>query len=105
MDIVLDDHLDAETVAWLTSPDNPAVAVLTGWLALGESLSREYAARFHSRTLEIIPETWNDGILDGHASNYLRVRFPGPREKIGKIVMVTLTEAVYPIATGSILNS
>jgi threonylcarbamoyladenosine tRNA methylthiotransferase MtaB len=74
-------------------------------IALGESLSREYVARFHSRTLEVIPETWNDGILDGHASNYLRVRFPGPREEIGQIVMVTLTEAHYPIATGSLLKS
>lgn len=69
-------------------------------IAIGEDLSKRYVSRFLNQTLDVVPETWKDGFLDGHASNYIRVRFQGDASEIGSIVPVTIQEAAFPIASG-----
>jgi threonylcarbamoyladenosine tRNA methylthiotransferase MtaB len=69
-------------------------------IAIGEDLSNRYVSRFLGSTLDVVPETWKDGILDGHASNYIRIRFPGDESRIGTMTSVILKEATYPIAKG-----
>lgn len=71
-------------------------------IALGEDLARRHVSRFVGQVLEVVPETWKDGVLDGHSSNYVRVRFAGPKELIGRIVAVVLADAGVPIASGRV---
>lgn len=68
---------------------------------LSDQLAKEYASDFENEVVEVIPEERsndeeNSNVLIGYSDNYLKVRFTGTDEMIGKIVRVKITKAGYP---------
>ena len=73
-------------------------------LELSDELALDYAKKFQDKILDVIPETYNNGKLIGHTSNYLKVEFEGNKELIGEIVNVKIVESNYPINKGVIIK-
>ncbi|MFG6121110.1 MULTISPECIES: tRNA (N(6)-L-threonylcarbamoyladenosine(37)-C(2))-methylthiotransferase MtaB [Thalassobacillus] len=78
-------------------------------IELSDQQAKEYASRFENDVLEVIPEeedkeTENGGVLIGYTDNYLKVKFEGSKELIGKIVKVKITEAGYPYNEGQFVR-
>lgn len=70
-------------------------------IELSDQQAKEYASRFEDEILEVIPEervreASEADILEGYTDNYLKVRFKGTQDMIGKIIRVKLTKAGYP---------
>lgn len=70
-------------------------------IELSDQQAKEYASRFEDEVLEVIPEervreVSEADILEGYTDNYLKVRFKGTQDMIGKIIRVKLTKAGYP---------
>jgi len=66
-------------------------------LDLSKELHQAYAKRFIGRELEVIfEEIDKEGYLQGHASNYLKVKAKGPRSWIGEIKKVTMEKYEAP---------
>lgn len=67
-------------------------------IALSNQLAKEYASSYEREVLEVIPEERDKetGLLTGYTPNYLRIRFNGSDDMIGKIVKVKMTKADYP---------
>ncbi|WP_404453059.1 tRNA (N(6)-L-threonylcarbamoyladenosine(37)-C(2))-methylthiotransferase MtaB [Virgibacillus necropolis] len=68
---------------------------------LSNQLAKEYASEYENEVVEVIPEerskdAENPNMLVGYSDNYLKVRFPGSDDLIGKIVRVKITKAGYP---------
>ena len=51
----------------------------------------------------VIPETYLDGYLTGHTDNYLKVKFQGCEELIGKTIKVSIEEYKDKILIGKVL--
>ena len=65
---------------------------------LSERLQLAYARRFVGDVLEVIPERTykgapDSGLLSGYSDNYLNIVFEGPKEWIGRMCRVKVTEA------------
>ncbi|NIK29701.1 threonylcarbamoyladenosine tRNA methylthiotransferase MtaB [Thalassobacillus devorans] len=78
-------------------------------IELSDQQAKEYASRFENDVLEVIPEeedkeTENGGILIGYTDNYLKVKFEGSKDLIGKIVKVKITKAGYPYNEGQFVR-
>jgi len=71
-------------------------------LELSKELSMKYAMDNMNRELDVIPESFKDGMLAGHSDNYLLIKFPGDKSLIGKIVKVRIIEPGYPENLGRI---
>ncbi|WP_430785173.1 tRNA (N(6)-L-threonylcarbamoyladenosine(37)-C(2))-methylthiotransferase MtaB [Virgibacillus flavescens] len=76
---------------------------------LSDQLAKEYASNFENEVVEVIPEERskdeeNSNILIGYSDNYLKVRFAGTDEMIGKIVRVKITKAGYPYNDGTFVR-
>lgn len=72
---------------------------------LSEELAKEYALRYQDEVLEVIPEERvldeeNPNMLVGYTDNYLKVKFEGSQDMIGKIVRVKITKSGYPYNEG-----
>ncbi|ASK63149.1 tRNA (N(6)-L-threonylcarbamoyladenosine(37)-C(2))-methylthiotransferase MtaB [Virgibacillus phasianinus] len=68
---------------------------------LSNQLAKEYASDYENEVVEVIPEERtqdgeNPNMLMGYSDNYLKVRFEGSDDMIGKIVRVKITKAGYP---------
>lgn len=67
---------------------------------LSDQLAKEYASDYENEVVEIIPEERakdkDNPMLEGYSDNYLKVRFVGSNDMIGKIVRVKITKAGYP---------
>lgn len=68
---------------------------------LSNQLAKEYASDYENEVVEVIPEerskdSDNPNMLIGYSDNYLKVRFAGSDDMIGKIVRVKITKAGYP---------
>lgn len=68
---------------------------------LSDQLAKEYASDYENEVVEVIPEERtkdkeNPNLLEGYSDNYLKVRFVGSDDMIGKIVRVKITKAGYP---------
>ena len=59
-------------------------------ISLGRELKGSYASKFTGQNLEVLVETEENGILEGHTKNYLRVKFEGPKDYIGSIMPVKI---------------
>lgn len=78
-------------------------------IELSDQLAKEYASQFEDEVLEVIPE---ERILDkahpemlvGYTDNYLKVKFEGTPNMIGKIVRIKLTKAGYPYNEGTFVR-
>lgn len=78
-------------------------------IELSNQLAKEYASNYEGEILEVIPEEQDkDGTdknsLIGYTDNYLKVRFPGTEDMIGKIVRVKVTKAGYPVNEGKFVR-
>ncbi|GGA68728.1 tRNA (N(6)-L-threonylcarbamoyladenosine(37)-C(2))-methylthiotransferase MtaB [Ornithinibacillus halotolerans] len=74
---------------------------------LSEELAKEYAARYENEVLEVIPEERDleeENMLVGYTDNYLKVKFEGTQDMIGKIVRVKITKSGYPYNEGKFVR-
>ncbi|TRM12748.1 tRNA (N(6)-L-threonylcarbamoyladenosine(37)-C(2))-methylthiotransferase MtaB [Lentibacillus cibarius] len=73
-------------------------------IELSNQLAKDYASGYEDEVLEVIPEEQVGGdhsnLLQGYTDNYLKVRFTGSKDLIGKLVRVKLTKAGYPYNEG-----
>ena len=56
------------------------------------------------KTLKVIPETFENDYLIGHTDNYIKVKFKGCKELIGKLIDVKIDSIDKKIAMGSIVK-
>ena len=66
-------------------------------LELSKELEIEYMSKFINKELEILVETYEDGIITGHTSNYICVKTNGDENDINTIKKVVVKEIDYPI--------
>jgi threonylcarbamoyladenosine tRNA methylthiotransferase MtaB len=61
--------------------------------AIVDGTNHAFTARYVGETLPVLIEGkhGNDGTVNGHTPNYIKVTLPGPRELMGQIVPVRLT--------------
>lgn len=65
-------------------------------LELSKELEIDYMKKFIGKDLDILVETYEDGIITGHASNYICVKTEGNETDINKIITVKVSEIDYP---------
>jgi len=78
-------------------------------MSLSDQLAKEYASQFETQVLEVIPEERvvdenHPELLAGYTANYLKVRFEGTPDMIGKRVRVKLTKTGYPYNEGQFVR-
>lgn len=76
-------------------------------IELSNQLAKEYASQFDGEVLEVIPEDRDDqetGYLIGYTDNYLKVKFIGSEDMIGKLVKVKIAKAGYPVNIGEFVR-
>ncbi len=78
-------------------------------IELSNQLAKEYASNYEGEVLEVIPEEHskeepNSNIIVGYTDNYLRVKFEGTDDLIGKVVRVKVTKAGYPYCEGQFVR-
>jgi len=74
---------------------------------LSDQLAKQYASRYENEVLEVIPEEHHakDGnLLEGYTDNYMKVRFEGTPDMIGKIIRVKITKSGYPYNEGTFVR-
>lgn len=59
-------------------------------LILSEELKKEYYSNFINQELEVLTETYNEGVITGHLSNYGKVEFNGSKDDLNEIIKVKL---------------
>lgn len=70
-------------------------------ISVFDSLEESYYKKHIRSTLIVIPENYEDGFLTGHSDNYLKVRFSGCEELLGKEVKVKIDKYENKILLGS----
>lgn len=65
-------------------------------LSLSDALAYEYMNRFVNEDIEVLPEVDKEGILIGHTSNYLQVRYKGDKTQLNQITNVHIDSMSYP---------
>lgn len=73
-------------------------------IELSDELALSYAEKFKDDVLEIIPEKIEDGMLVGHADNYMKIAVNGDESLTGELVKVKVTEPGYPVSKGEIVK-
>lgn len=77
-------------------------------IELSNQLAKEYASNYEDEVLEVIPEEHvkeaDENILEGYTDNYLKVRFEGTKDLIGKVVRVKITRSGYPYNEGTFVR-
>jgi threonylcarbamoyladenosine tRNA methylthiotransferase MtaB len=71
---------------------------------LGAAKKQAFLAAQVGRTLEVLAESREGGMVTGTSGNYARVRFPAAEEVIGKIVMVRVEKARAGHVEGSMVD-
>jgi len=70
-------------------------------IAIAKAFDKTYMSRFLSETVEVLGETFEEGIITGHTSNYLKVKFQGTKEDINQVIDVHLEQLMYPYLLGT----
>ncbi|GGM31191.1 threonylcarbamoyladenosine tRNA methylthiotransferase MtaB [Paraliobacillus quinghaiensis] len=78
-------------------------------IELSNQQAKAYASQYEGEVLEVIPEEHQQesdeiSILIGYTDNYLKVRFEGSPDLIGKIVRVKIKQAGYPYNQGEFVR-
>lgn len=73
-------------------------------ITLGEQLAQQFAKNHENKVLDVIVERTGNGFAIGHASNYLKVKFPIPTDFSDNLVQVKITKAGYPACFGEIVK-
>lgn len=68
-----------------------------------DGLEEEYYKKHIGKDAIVIPETFQDGYLTGHTDNYLKVKFKGCEELIGKGVNIKLDKYKDKILIGRVI--
>lgn len=73
-------------------------------IELNNQLAIEYAKKSEEDIVSVLVERTNkEGLLEGHASNYLKVQFKGDESIVGTLQNVVIKDAGYPINNGEII--
>ncbi|MDD3126807.1 MAG: tRNA (N(6)-L-threonylcarbamoyladenosine(37)-C(2))-methylthiotransferase MtaB [Candidatus Izemoplasmatales bacterium] len=73
-------------------------------LHLSDELAKAYIKTNINILLQVIPETYHDGMLKGHTANYIYVQFPGTVNQIGELVDIIITKENYPLSLAKIIT-
>lgn len=65
-------------------------------LELSKELETNYMNKFINKELKILVEKCEEGIIEGHSSNYILVKATGTKEDINKIVNIKVEKLDYP---------
>jgi len=68
-------------------------------IAVGNDIRRAFLERQIGRTVTVLCETYEDGIVSGYTENYTPVRFPAPRSLHNEMVRVNITGVDFPAGT------
>lgn len=71
---------------------------------LSEYLEMKYMNNFINKEVSVIAETYEDGYLIGHSSNYLKIKALGGEDELGKIINVIIKEIEYPYCLSKIID-
>jgi|LSQX01.3.fsa_nt_gb threonylcarbamoyladenosine tRNA methylthiotransferase MtaB len=71
-------------------------------ISLSRELELNYMTVFKGTKQTFIAETYENGYLIGHTSNYLKIKVLGDEEDVGKIFNVTITKIDYPYCISKI---
>lgn len=74
-------------------------------LDLSEKLKKEYYSKFVNQELEVLAETYNEGFITGHLSNYGKVIFKGKESDLNKMINVKLINYNNGLFQGKKVNS
>lgn len=69
-----------------------------------DELENNYYKNYVNKVVRVIPETYDNGYLIGHTSNYLRVKFKGYENLIGKEIEVKIYGMETKLLNGEIYN-
>lgn len=72
-------------------------------ISVFDSLEESYYKKHIGCTLTIIAETYEDGFLTGHSDNYLKVRFNGSEDLLGKEIEVKINKYENKMLFGSMI--
>lgn len=72
-------------------------------ISVFDSLEESYYKKHIGCTLTIIAETYEDGFLTGHSDNYLKVRFKGSEDLLGKEIIVKINKYENKMLFGSMI--
>ena len=75
-------------------------------IALGEELRTAFLERQVGRDLEVLCETFEDGMVTGHTANYTPVRFPSDRDRQNELVTIHIdgVEKEQDACVGTLLS-
>ncbi|MGC7846208.1 tRNA (N(6)-L-threonylcarbamoyladenosine(37)-C(2))-methylthiotransferase MtaB [Desulforudis sp. 1088] len=69
-------------------------------LELGEFLKDRFACRYVGKTVSVLAEEHRDGVLEGYTGNYLRVRFRGSPDALGRLEQVSVKSVIDGVLLG-----
>ena len=72
-------------------------------ISVFDNLEEVYYKKHIGCTLTIIAETYEDGFLTGHSDNYLKVRFNGSEDLLGKEIKVKINKYENKMLFGSMI--
>ncbi len=72
-------------------------------IALLDDQEEKYYKKHVGKEVVVIPEVYSDGYLTGHTDNYLKVKFEGCKELIGKTIKVYIEEYKDKVLIGKVL--
>lgn len=72
-------------------------------IKISKELKNEYYKQFIGKAFDVLVETYSDGYLIGHLSNYGKVKFIGDEKLINNLVMVKLTNYINDEFSGELL--
>ena len=73
-------------------------------IEVSEELKNEYYKKFIGKSLEVLVETYSDGYLIGHLSNYGKVKFKGDECLLHSLVMVKLNDYINDEFMGGLIG-
>ncbi|WMI81496.1 tRNA (N(6)-L-threonylcarbamoyladenosine(37)-C(2))-methylthiotransferase MtaB [Anaerotignum sp. MB30-C6] len=72
-------------------------------LALSEEMTADFLKKYVGETVEVLYEkTLEDGVYEGHTSNYMKVHGKSPEDITNKIVLTKITHTEEEIAFGQV---
>jgi threonylcarbamoyladenosine tRNA methylthiotransferase MtaB len=70
-------------------------------LQLSKELEIKYMNEFVNKDLEVLIESCNNNVIEGHSTNYLHVRSSGNKNDINKILKIKINKVEYPYIYGN----
>ena len=74
-------------------------------ITISEELKKEYYSKYINNIDYVLSETYNDGYVIGHLSNYGKVKFKGSKDDLNKIIKVRLLQYENDIYLAEKINN